>query len=60
MTGKLLGDEKLKGTIHLAFGNNCSMGGDNNVPVHIDALVLAPDVEFDGIPVIRRGTWLLD
>ncbi len=58
MTGNLLGDEKLKGTIHLAFGNNCSMGGDNNVPVHIDALVLAPDVDFDGIPVMRQGRWL--
>jgi leucyl aminopeptidase (aminopeptidase T) len=58
LTGKLLGDEKLKGTIHLAFGNNRSMGGDNDVPVHIDGLVLAPDVEFDGRPVIHGGTWL--
>lgn len=48
MSGNLLGDEKLMGTIHLAFGNNCSMGGSNNVKVHIDCLVTDPQIHFDG------------
>lgn len=48
MSGNLLGDEKLMGTIHLAFGNNCSMGGSNNVKVHIDCLVTAPRIHIDG------------
>ncbi|MBO5723408.1 MAG: aminopeptidase, partial [Lentisphaeria bacterium] len=34
LSGNLLGDEKVQGTIHIAFGNNASMGGDNDVPVH--------------------------
>lgn len=49
MSGNLLGDEKLMGTIHLAFGNNCSMGGSNNVKVHIDCLVTAPKIYIDGV-----------
>jgi leucyl aminopeptidase (aminopeptidase T) len=44
MSGNLLGDEKLADTIHFAFGNNCSMGGNNNVKVHIDCLVLNPEI----------------
>jgi aminopeptidase len=48
MSGNLLGDEKLIGTIHLAFGNNCSMGGSNNVKVHIDCLVTNPKIYIDG------------
>lgn len=48
MSGNLLGDEKLMGTIHLAFGNNCSMGGSNNVKVHIDCLVTGPQIYIDG------------
>lgn len=60
LSGNLLGDEKLKGTVHLAFGNNCAMGGSNDVPVHLDALVLHPDLDLDGQPVVRGGQWLLD
>ena len=29
ISGNLLGDEKLKGSIHIAFGNNKSFGGEN-------------------------------
>jgi len=46
MSGNLLGDEKLDNTIHFAFGNNCSMGGNNNVKVHIDCLVLKPAISL--------------
>jgi leucyl aminopeptidase (aminopeptidase T) len=46
MTGNLLGDEKLAGTIHFAFGNNCGMGGKNNVKVHIDCLVTKPEIHI--------------
>ena len=51
MTGNLLGDEKLTGTIHLAFGNNCSMGGTNNVKIHIDCLVTNPDIYIDCVKI---------
>lgn len=60
MTGNLLGDEKVVGTIHFAFGNNESMGGTNDVKVHIDCLILHPDVFVDNKQVMSRGKWLID
>ncbi len=60
LSGNLLGDEKVKGTIHFAFGNNTAMGGDNYVQVHIDCLVIAPDVQIDSRHVMQRGKWLIN
>jgi len=57
ITGNLLEDEKVKGTIHLAFGNNCAMGGTNQVPVHIDGMVCKPNVFVDGECVMEKGVW---
>jgi leucyl aminopeptidase (aminopeptidase T) len=48
ITGNMLGDEKMLGTIHFAFGTNTGMGGSNQSEVHIDGLVLDPQVELDG------------
>ncbi|MFA5404626.1 MAG: aminopeptidase, partial [Ignavibacteria bacterium] len=44
LIGQILEDEKVYGTIHVAFGNNVSMGGSINVKSHIDGLVIEPDV----------------
>lgn len=37
--------EKIFGSAHFANGNNASLGGNNNVPVHIDWVV--PDVKIE-------------
>ncbi len=60
LTGNLLGDEKVKGTIHFAFGNNTAMGGDNYVQVHIDCLVISPDILLESRHVMQRGKCLID
>ena len=57
ISGNLLEDEKVKGTIHIAFGNSASMGGNNDVPVHIDCMVRQPDVFADGKLVMKKGVW---
>ncbi|OGV50773.1 MAG: hypothetical protein A2X49_12205 [Lentisphaerae bacterium GWF2_52_8] len=57
MSGNLLEDEKVRGTVHFAFGNNCGFGGDNDVPVHIDGIVIAPDLFLDGTQLMRKGNW---
>ncbi|MBQ9338115.1 MAG: aminopeptidase [Lentisphaeria bacterium] len=57
ISGNLLEDEKVKGTIHIAFGNSASMGGDNDAPVHIDCMVRDPDVYADGVKVMENGVW---
>ncbi|MDD5673913.1 MAG: aminopeptidase [Chitinivibrionales bacterium] len=48
ITGSILEDEKVRGTIHFALGDNASMGGAVRVPVHLDGIVKNPDVWADG------------
>ena len=48
LSGVLLEDEKVMGTIHIALGNNISMGGSVNVPIHLDGVVKKPTVWMDG------------
>jgi len=57
--GNLLEDEKVKGTVHMAFGNNRGFGGNNDVPVHIDCVILNPDVEDNGATLMKKGKWTL-
>lgn len=59
ITGKILEDEKVLGTIHIAFGNNVSMGGKIDVPIHLDGVVMNPTVYVDGIKVLEEGKILL-
>ena len=46
LSGLLLEDEKFKGTIHIALGDNKTMGGNVNVPIHLDGVVKKPNVFF--------------
>lgn len=55
LTGMILEDEKVFGTIHIAFGNNISMGGRISISSHLDGLVKEPDVYFDAKLVMRKG-----
>ncbi|MFH1727644.1 MAG: aminopeptidase [Pseudomonadota bacterium] len=55
LSGFLLEDEKAYKTIHIAFGNNKSMGGTNTVESHIDGVILNPDLFVDGEQIMRHG-----
>jgi len=55
LTGNLLEDEKILGTCHVAFGASAAIGGTVQVPVHIDCVVLEPDVTVDGQALVRGG-----
>jgi len=59
LTGKIIEDEKVMGTIHIAFGDNKSMGGSVRVASHLDGLVKYPDVWFDDIMIMKDGKFLL-
>jgi leucyl aminopeptidase (aminopeptidase T) len=59
LTGEILEDEKVMGTIHIAFGDNMSMGGVVNVPSHLDGLVKNPTVEVDGQIIMKDGKFLI-
>jgi aminopeptidase len=58
LCGEILEDEKVYGTIHIAFGNNVSMGGNINVKSHIDGLIIEPDVYADNVLIMQKGKLL--
>lgn len=59
LSGVLLEDEKVLGTIHIALGNNVSMGGSVNVPIHLDGVIKKPTVFLDGKVLMKNGKLLV-
>jgi leucyl aminopeptidase (aminopeptidase T) len=59
LSGILLEDEKVMGTVHLALGNNVTMGGSVNVPIHIDGVIKKPTVFIDGKLLMEDGKLLI-
>jgi len=59
LTGNILEDEKILGTIHVAFGTNIDFGGKVNAGIHLDAVVLAPTFYVDGRLIMDKGKLLV-
>jgi aminopeptidase len=59
VSGIILEDEKILGTIHIAFGDNVSMGGKVNVRSHLDGIVTSPSVWFDDRQIMSAGHLLI-
>jgi leucyl aminopeptidase (aminopeptidase T) len=59
LTGEVLEDEKILGTIHVAFGASAGIGGTVQVPVHLDCVVMKPTLELDGEAIVRDGELLV-
>ncbi len=59
LSGVILEDEKVMGTIHIALGDNKSMGGNVDVPIHLDGIVKKPTVYFDGKMIMKNGKLLI-
>ena len=58
ITGIILEDEKVKGTAHIAFGTNASLGGTVQTSVHLDSVFNKPTIEVDGKAIIKEGKFL--
>ena len=59
LTGIILEDEKVMGTIHIAFGDNKSMGGSVRVASHLDGMVTRATVWFDDRKIMEDGRLLV-
>jgi len=59
LTGNLLEDEKILGTVHVAFGASAAIGGTVDVPVHEDCVVLEPTLTIGGTTVVEQGRFVL-
>jgi leucyl aminopeptidase (aminopeptidase T) len=59
LTGNILEDEKILGTVHVAFGASAGIGGTVSVPIHLDVVVLEASLDIDGRPVLADGRFVL-
>jgi leucyl aminopeptidase (aminopeptidase T) len=59
LTGNILEDEKIFGTAHVAFGASAAIGGNIQVPVHLDVVSMKPEVTVDGTPLVLEGKLLV-
>ncbi|MFB6102922.1 MAG: aminopeptidase [Haloplanus sp.] len=51
LVGSVLLDEKAAGTVHVAIGDDASIGGDTEAPLHLDGIIREPTVYADGVVV---------
>lgn len=58
LSGIILEDEKLYGTVHVAFGTNTSFGGTNKADCHYDGIILNPTLYLDDELIIDQGTFV--
>jgi len=59
LTGNVLEDEKILGTVHVAFGASAGIGGTVAVPIHLDVVVVEPTLDVGGTRVLDAGRWTL-
>ncbi len=52
--------KKSLGTAHVALGDNKSLGGNVDSPMHMDMIFEHPTVKFDGALVMDNGALLID
>ncbi len=55
----MLEDEKVYGTVHLALGSNDGFGGNVAAGIHVDGIVMNPDLYLDGEQVVGGGKILI-
>jgi aminopeptidase len=59
LTGNILEDEKMLGTVHVAFGASAGIGGTVSVPIHLDCLVEDATLDVGGTRVLDAGRFVL-
>ena len=59
LTGNILEDEKMLGTVHVAFGASAGIGGTVSVPVHLDCLIEDATLDVGGTRVLDAGRFVL-
>ena len=60
LTGNVLEDEKILGTVHIAFGASAGIGGTVSVPIHLDVVILDATLRVGAQTVLESGRWILD
>jgi len=58
MKGNMAEDKILRGCVHIAVGDNHTIGGNLQSNVHLDGVILNPTVEIDAHLTVDKGTLL--
>jgi len=56
----ILESEKIRGTVHLAVGDNAHIGGRVSTDLHIDFVIPRPTLRLDGMAVIQDGKIVIE
>jgi aminopeptidase len=59
LTGNVLEDEKLLGSVHVAFGASAAIGGTVAVPIHLDVVVCDATLTVGSTTVLDGGRYVL-
>lgn len=60
LIGHPLIDEKVMGTVHIAFGNSAYFGGKRVSNIHVDCIIREATLYLDDTPVLENGKHLYD
>ena len=58
VTGVILEDEKIYGTVHIALGSNDTFGGTVAAGIHVDGIITRPELLLDGRIIVKDGAVL--
>ncbi|MEM2213292.1 MAG: aminopeptidase [Candidatus Nezhaarchaeales archaeon] len=59
IVGNILMDEKVYRTVHIAFGDNSTIGGRVKAGIHLDGIMTRPTVYVDDKVIIKDGELLI-
>ncbi len=59
ITGLVLEDEKILGTVHVAFGASAGIGGTVSVPIHLDVVTTDVTLTIGSTTVLENGAYVL-
>jgi leucyl aminopeptidase (aminopeptidase T) len=59
LSGNILEDEKMLGTVHVAFGASAAIGGTVAVPIHLDVMVTDATLTIGDATVLDGGRYVL-
>ena len=57
LCGMMLPDEGCLGTVHIGIGSNATIGGENNVPFHLDHVLKEPNITIDDEIIMYDGVF---
>ncbi len=55
LSGRLIEDERLLGSVHFGIGKSLNLGGTVDAPSHTDGVIVRPTLYLDGDVIIRDG-----